>query len=91
VGLAIEAVNRFECYALTTLDQASTLRRRAAIIAALHVLKGEPVPGPIWDLPDPAITQADLDKYVNPKLPPLHYAMCGCENMPGYPQRWGGK
>jgi ribose transport system substrate-binding protein len=24
-------------------------------------------------------------------LPPLHYAMCGCESMPGYPQRWGGK
>ena len=58
-------------------------------IAALHVLKDEAVPGPVWDLPDPAITQADLDKYVNPKMPPLHYAMCGCESMPGYPQRWG--
>ena len=25
------------------------------------------------------------------KMPPLHYAMCGCEDLPGYPQRWGGK
>jgi ribose transport system substrate-binding protein len=24
-------------------------------------------------------------------MPPLHYAMCGCKDMPGYPQRWGGK
>jgi ribose transport system substrate-binding protein len=68
-----------------------TYQWRTAIIAALHVLKGEEVPGPVWDLPDPAITQANLDKYVNPKLPPLHYAMCGCEGMPNYPQRWGGR
>jgi ribose transport system substrate-binding protein len=68
-----------------------TFQWRTAIIAALRVLKGEAVPGPVWDLPDPAITQANLDKYVNPKLPPLHYAMCGCEGMPDYPARWGGK
>jgi ribose transport system substrate-binding protein len=24
-------------------------------------------------------------------MPPLHYAMCGCKDLPGYPQRWGGK
>ena len=47
--------------------------------------------GPTWKLPQPVITQATLDKYVNPKMPPLHYAMCGCEDMPGYPQTWGGK
>jgi ribose transport system substrate-binding protein len=68
-----------------------TYQWRTAIIAAVRVLKGEAVPGPVWDLPDPAITQADLDKYVSDKLPPLHYAMCGCENMPGYPERWGVK
>ncbi len=55
-----------------------TYQWRTAIIAALHILKGEQVPGAVWNLPDPAITQANLDKYVNPKLPPLHYAMCGC-------------
>ena len=59
-------------------------------IPALHVLKGDG--GDRSGIfPIPAITQADLDKYVNPKMPPLHYAMCGCESMPGYPQRWGGK
>jgi ribose transport system substrate-binding protein len=24
-------------------------------------------------------------------MPPLHYALCGCEDMPGYPETWGGK
>jgi ribose transport system substrate-binding protein len=24
-------------------------------------------------------------------MPPLHYALCGCEDMPGYPEDWGGK
>jgi len=64
---------------------------RTAVIAALKVLKGEPVPGPVWKLPQPVITQAELSRFVDPKLPPLHYSMCGCEKMPGYPQRWGGK
>lgn len=65
-----------------------TYQWRTAIIAALHVLKGEPVPGPEWILPQPAITQDTLDKYVNTSMPPLHYAFCGCENMPNYPAAW---
>ncbi len=64
---------------------------RTAIIAAVKVLNGETIPGPVWELPDLAITQDNLDKFVSDKLPPLHYAMCGCENMPGYPERWGVK
>lgn len=64
---------------------------RTAVMAALMTLKGEPIPGPNWVLPQPSITAKELDKYVNPKLAPLHYSMCGCEGMPGYPQRWGGK
>jgi ribose transport system substrate-binding protein len=64
---------------------------RTAIIAALKTLKGEPVPAPEWNLPQPTITADNLAKYVNPKMPPLHYAMCGCEDMPNYPARWGGK
>lgn len=64
---------------------------RTAIIAALKVLKGEPIPGPEWVLPQPTITSSNLDKFINEKMPPLHYAMCGCEDMPGYPARWGGK
>ena len=36
----------------------------------------------------PKITQETLDQYVKPNMPPLHYALCGCEDLPGYPQRW---
>ena len=68
-----------------------TFQWRTPIIAAVKILKGEPVIGPDWKLPQPTITQADLDKYVNPNMPPLFYAMCGCQDLPGYPQRWGGK
>jgi ribose transport system substrate-binding protein len=68
-----------------------TYQWRSALIAALKILKGEPVIGPTWKLPQPEITQATLAQYVDPKMPPLHYAMCGCKDLPGYPQRWGGK
>jgi len=64
---------------------------RSAVIAALKVLNGEQIPGPEWVLPQPSITQDTLDKFINEKMPPLHYAMCGCEDMPDYPARWGGK
>lgn len=64
---------------------------RTAIIAAERVLNGEAVPGPEWVLPQPAITQDTLDSMVNPAMPPLHYAMCGCEDMANYPAAWGGQ
>lgn len=57
----------------------------------LSFQKGEPVIGPTWKLPQPVITQDTLAQYVNPNMPPLHYAMCGCAGMPGYPARWGGQ
>ena len=41
-------------------------------------------------LPQPAISQAGLDKHVNDKMLPLHYSMCACEELQGYPQRWAG-
>ncbi len=68
-----------------------TYQWRAPVIAAVKILKGEPVIGPTWKLPQPVITQETLALYVDPKMPPLHYAMCGCADLPGYPQRWGGK
>ena len=68
-----------------------TYQWRTPIIAALRVLDGEPIPGPEWNLPQPAITNETLSQYVNPTMPPLHYAMCGCEEMEGYPERWGGQ
>jgi len=58
------------------------------VIAAVRILKGEPVIGPTWKLPQPVIMQADLDKYVDDKMPALHYALCGCKALPGYAQAW---
>jgi ribose transport system substrate-binding protein len=68
----------------------SNYQWRTAVIAATKVLKGEEVPKE-WVLPQPAITQDTLADYVDPNMPPLHYALCGCEDMPGYPEKWGGK
>jgi ribose transport system substrate-binding protein len=64
---------------------------RTALIAAVDVLKGQPVPGPEWVLPQPVITKDTLASYVDPKMPPLFYAACGCSDLPGYPEEWGGK
>jgi ribose transport system substrate-binding protein len=68
----------------------SNYQWRTAIIAATKILKGEEVPKE-WVLPQPKITQETLDQYLQPNMPPLHYALCGCEEMPGFPQKWGGK
>ncbi|HTE62458.1 MAG TPA: substrate-binding domain-containing protein [Solirubrobacteraceae bacterium] len=68
----------------------SNYQWRTAVIAATKILKGEEVPKE-WVLPQPAITADTLGDYVDPKMPPLHYALCGCEDMPGYPETWGGK
>ncbi|MEU0483792.1 ABC transporter substrate-binding protein [Streptosporangium sp. NPDC006013] len=67
-----------------------TYQWRTPIIAALKILKGEEVPK-LWNLPQPKITSASLDTYLQPNMPPLHYALCGCETMPGFPENWGGK
>ncbi|MFD1080425.1 substrate-binding domain-containing protein [Micromonospora andamanensis] len=64
-----------------------TYQWRTPIIAALRILDGEQVSAP-WKLPQPTITQENLDSYLDPNMPPLHYAMCGCTDLPGYPQRW---
>lgn len=63
---------------------------RTPIIAAEMILSGEEVPAE-WILPQPPITQENLDQYVQTNMPTQHYALCGCENMPGYPERWGGE
>ena len=66
-----------------------TFQWRTPVIAALRVLAGEEVPAE-WRLPQPVITEETLERYVNEDMPPLHYAMCGCEDLPGYPGEWGG-
>lgn len=67
-----------------------TYQWRTPIIAALDIMAGKPVPGPEWVLPQPAITQATLDQYIDERMPALHYSLCGCQDLPGYPERWGG-
>ena len=69
-----------------------TYQWRTPIIAAVRILQGEEVPGPEWNLAQPAITEDTLGDYIaaNEGLPPLHYALCGCEDLPGYPERFEG-
>lgn len=67
-----------------------TYQWRTPIIAAEMILSGEPVPS-YWVLPQPYITAETLDRYIQPNMPLLHYALCGCEDMPGFPERWGGR
>jgi ribose transport system substrate-binding protein len=67
-----------------------TYQWRTPVIAALKILKGEEVPKR-WKLPQPKITAENLDSYLKPNMPPLHYALCGCEDLPGFPQDWGGE
>lgn len=68
----------------------SNFQWRTAVIAATKILKGEEVPKE-WVLPQPKITSENLDQYVKPDMPPLYYALCGCEDLPGFPEKWGGK
>lgn len=67
-----------------------TFQWRTAVIAAVRILNGEEVPK-VWRLPQPTVTNENLDEYIQPNMPPLHYAMCGCEGMPGFPENWGGE
>jgi len=66
-----------------------TFQWRTAIIAATRILSGQAVPS-TWVLPQPTVTNDNLDMFIQANMPPQHYAFCGCENMPGYPERWGG-
>ncbi|WP_030664117.1 ABC transporter substrate-binding protein [Streptomyces rimosus] len=67
-----------------------TFQWRTPVIAALKILDGKQVPKK-WKLPQPTVTEDNLDQYLKAGMPPLHYAMCGCENLPGFPEAWGKK
>ncbi|WP_406002820.1 substrate-binding domain-containing protein [Streptomyces sp. NBC_00829] len=64
-----------------------TYQWRTPVIAALRILGGKEVPKE-WVLPQSSIGADTVNRYVQKDLPPLHYAMCGCETMPGYPAPW---
>ena len=63
---------------------------RTALIAATDILSGQQVPSE-WVLPQPVITADNLSQYIRPGMPPLFYATCGCQQLPGFPRDWGGK
>jgi ribose transport system substrate-binding protein len=67
----------------------SNFQWRTPIIAAQRILSGEPVPKE-WILPQPPITQDQLETVIadNAEMPPLHYATCGCDDLPGFPGDW---
>ncbi len=64
-----------------------TFQWRTAVLSAVMFLQGKPVQHN-WIMPQPEITAANLDKYINTTMPPLHYALCGCEDMTNYPAAW---
>jgi ribose transport system substrate-binding protein len=63
---------------------------RTAVIAALDILSGKPVPKE-WILPQPVISSDNLADYLTPGLPDGFYSLCGCQSMPGFPEAWNGK
>ena len=65
----------------------ATYQWRTAVLAAVMFLQGDTVQKR-WYLPQPDITAENLDQYLNAEMPPLHYAMCGCEDMTNYPDAW---
>jgi ribose transport system substrate-binding protein len=60
---------------------------RTAVLATVMVLEGQQVPAH-WNLPQPPVTSETLDAAIDENLPPLHYASCGCSDLPGYPEEW---
>jgi ribose transport system substrate-binding protein len=67
-----------------------TYQWRSAIIASANVLNGEEIPGGDWLLPQPVVNDDNLASYIQPDMPPLHYALCGCEGMENFPAAWQG-
>ncbi|HSR19406.1 MAG TPA: hypothetical protein VLL49_00695, partial [Anaerolineales bacterium] len=64
-----------------------TFQWRTAVLSSVMFLDGETVQKN-WVLPQPDVTQANLDQYLNAEMPPLHYTLCGCEDMVNYPAAW---
>jgi ribose transport system substrate-binding protein len=64
-----------------------TFQWRTAVLSAVMFLQGKTVQHH-WIMPQPEITAANLDSYINTTMPPLHYALCGCEDMTNYPKAW---
>ena len=64
-----------------------TYQWRTAVLAAVMILQGEPVDAR-WVVPQPNVTQDNLDQYYLPDMPPLYYAFSGAEDMTNWPDAW---
>ena len=64
-----------------------TFQWRTAVLASVMILQGESVPKR-WVLPQPDVTQANLDTYYLPDMPPLYYALSSAEDMKNWPAVW---
>jgi ribose transport system substrate-binding protein len=64
-----------------------TFQWRTAVLSAVMFLQGKTVQHN-WVMPQPDVTTANLDQYIDTTMPPLHYALCGCEDMTNYPDAW---
>jgi ribose transport system substrate-binding protein len=53
----------------------------------VDILQGKPVDHR-WVLPQPDVTQDNLDTYYLPDMPPLYYALSGAEDMANWPDAW---
>jgi len=64
-----------------------TYQWRTAVLAAVKILQGEEIDAR-WVLPQPNVTQENLDQFYLPDMPPLYYAMSGAEDMDNWPDAW---
>ena len=66
----------------------SNFQWRTPIIAATRILNGEEVPkvDPPAGAGDPGRARGSRRR--QREMPDLHYARCGCEDLPGYPEDW---
>lgn len=64
-----------------------TYQWRTAVLASVMFLEGETVQHN-WVLPQPEVVAENLDQYITPGMPPLHYALSGGEDMTNWPDPW---
>jgi ribose transport system substrate-binding protein len=64
-----------------------TFQWRSAVLIATKILQGETVQHN-WTMPQPNVVQENLDKYYQPDMPPLYYAMSSAEDMKNWPDAW---
>jgi ribose transport system substrate-binding protein len=67
-----------------------TYQWRTAILAAVKILSGEPVPA-VWTVPQHVITNENLEEYVYPELSDDLFVDNGSMDDPEFLEQFGGK